>query len=392
MWVAKTHIGGSLMKTTVKKINIPNYRRLIVTSDIHGHYRYLKRLLEKVDLSEKDILFIIGDIIEKGPESLRTLRYIIKFCKEYSVYPLMGNVDAWQLVMLDDDSTENCERLFNYIVYMKKHWGSCFFTDMCDELNLCISTSLDILEAKQRIRENFRAEIEFLHSLPTIIETKNFIFVHGGLPTADIDSLIGTDAFPYLKNDAFMDKNLYFSKYVIVGHWPVTLYNDKIASSNPIINHKQKIISIDGGCGLKRDGQLNAFIIPDINSTDFIFESYDEFPVYAALTPQEASTNSINIRYTDNKIKILEKGDEFSYAEHSTTGYCLPILNSYIYSFDENATCDDYTDYRLPVNVGDKISIVKKTSKGYLAKKNGISGWYYGELKPFNIASSPLIF
>lgn len=220
---------------------------------------------------------------------------------------------------------------------MKEHWNGCFFTDMCNELNIRIKYLSDIPEAKQKIRENFHVELEFLRSLPTIIETQNFIFVHGGLTTADIDSLVGADAFPVLKNNAFIEKKLYFPKYVIVGHWPVTLYGEKIACSNPIINRSQKIISIDGGCGLKRDGQLNAFIIPDINSTDFSFESYDDLPVNIAITPQEASLNSVNIRYTDNKIKILEKGDE--------------------------------------------LSIIKKTSRGYLVKKNGISGWYRGKLK-----------
>ena len=369
------------MKTTVKKVHIPRDRRIIVTSDVHGHCKHLERLLEQVNFSGKDVLFIIGDIIEKGPESLKTLRYVIELCKEYSVYPLMGNVDAWRLVMFDDDSAGNCDRLLKYIVHMKKHWGACFFTDMCDELNISINASADVMEAKQRICESFKAEFEFLRSLPTIIETQNFIFVHGGLPAAEVDSLIGTDAFSCLKNDAFMDKDLSFPKYIIVGHWPVTLYNGKIASSNPIINRRQKIISIDGGCGLKRDGQLNAFIIPDIDSTDFAFASYDEFPVEIALTSQEASANSINIRYTDNKIKILKKGEEFSYVQHCTTGYCLPILNSYIFGVNENAACDDYTDYRLPVNAGDKLSIINKTSKGYLVKKEGISGWYYGKLK-----------
>jgi hypothetical protein len=33
---------------------------------------------------------------------------------------------------------------------------------------------------------------------------------------------------------------------------------------------------------------------------------------YINMTSQEKSANSINIRYTDNKIKILDKGGEFS--------------------------------------------------------------------------------
>lgn len=46
--------------------------------------------------------------------------------------------------------------------------------------------------------------------------------------------------------------------------------------------------------------------------------------------------------------------------------------------FCENAECDDYTNYRMPVSIGDKLSIIKKTSRGYLVKKDGISGWYDG--------------
>lgn len=369
------------MKTTVNKINIPSDRRIIVTSDVHGHYKHLKSLLEKVNFSEEDILFIIGDIIEKGPESLKTLRYVMDICKKYMVYTLIGNVDAWRLTMFEDGDAESNEELLDYIIFMKERWGGCFFSDMCDELNFCISAPSDIPEAKQRIRKSFNEEFEFLRSLPIIIETQNFIFVHGGLPTDDIDSLVGDDAFNVLKIDAFIKKNLYFPKYVIVGHWPVTLYGDKIACSNPIVNHNQKIISIDGGCGLKRDGQLNALIIPDINSADFTFSSYDDFPIDIAMTSQEESTNSVNIRYTDNKIKILEKGDEFSYAQHISTGYCFYILNSYVHSYSEHSACDDYTDYCLPVKVGDELSVIQKTSRGYLIKKDGISGWYRGKLK-----------
>jgi len=372
---------GRHMKTIVKKINIPSGKRIIVTSDVHGHYNHLKSLLEKVNFSDEDVLFIVGDIIEKGPESLRTLRYVMELCDKYTVYPLMGNVDAWRLAMLDDEDAESSEELLDYMVFMKKHWGGCFFEDMCNELNICTDSPSDMPGAKRKIRESFNDELEFLRSLPTVIETQNFIFVHGGLPTADVDSLDGGDAFDVLKNDAFMDKNIYFHKYVVVGHWPVTLYGGSIACSNPIVNRSQKIISIDGGCGLRRDGQLNAFIIPDIDSVDFNHVSYDDFPVDIAVTPQEASENPINIRYIDNKIKILEKGDEFSYVRHITTGHCFFMLNNYIYGPDEDASCDGYTDYYLPVNAGDKLSVIQKTSRGYMVKKNGVSGWYIGMLK-----------
>lgn len=368
------------MQTIIKKLNLPPNRRIIVTSDIHGHYEYLKNLLEKVSFTERDILFIVGDILERGPQSLKTLRYIMDLCKGYTVYPLMGNVDAAVLLMLE----ENNENLFEFIEAMKNHWGSSLFTDMANELNIPIHSPSDMPNLKEKINEQFQEELDFLRNLATIIETQNFIFVHGGLPSEDIASFEGTNAIAYLKNDAFMEKGLVFHKYVVVGHWPVTLYNEKIASSNPIINKQQKIISIDGGCGLKRDGQLNALLIPHVDSSDIGFESYDSFPVAYAKTPQEKSLDPINIRYTDNKITILEKGEEFSLAEHQSSGRRLWIHNDYIDCFDENTSCDDYTDYKLPVSIDDKLSIIRKTSKGYLVKKDGISGWYEGVLDDGN--------
>jgi hypothetical protein len=366
------------MQTIVRKIDIPKNKRMIAISDIHGHYYHLKNILRKVRFTQNDILFIVGDIIEKGPMSLKTLRYVMQLCKDYTVYPLIGNVDYARLLMFDDSSTANCDKIYEYINFMKKYWVGCFFLDMCKELNFNINSPNDIPNSKEQVSLKFKAELNFLRSLPTIIETQNYIFVHGGIPSDDIDSLAGTAAFQHLKNDAFLEKGYEFKKYVVVGHWPVTLYNNKISSSNPIINKKAKIISIDGGCGLKRDGQLNALIIPHIDSDDIDFKFYDDFPVAFAQTPQEKSLNSINIRYTDNKIKILEKGTEFSFAEHSSSGYRLWIHNDYIYSFCENSKCDDYTDYKIPVNIGDKLSIIMRTSQGYLVKKDGISGWYNG--------------
>ena len=45
------------------------------------------------------------------------------------------------------------------------------------------------------------------------------------------------------------------------------------------------------------------------------------------------------------------------------------------------AWVNDVTDYRLPLAAGDEISLVRKTSRGWQCKKDGISGWYLGEIE-----------
>ncbi len=65
-----------------------------------------------------------------------------------------------------------------------------------------------------------------------------------------------------MKNDDFLGQGHSFDKWVIVGHWPVTLYHPDIQSAAPILLPGRRIASIDGGCVLKLDGQLNALILP----------------------------------------------------------------------------------------------------------------------------------
>lgn len=376
------------METRIEKINIDENKRIIVISDIHGHYDHLTNLLSKARFSKDDILIILGDMIDKGPKSLETLRYIMDLCKTHIVYPIMGNVDAHRLQMIENDSNEGIDDLFHYLKFSTMQWGSCLFYEMCNELNLefdLTEVELYKFDDKKKLRDaiksGFSKELDFLRGLPTIIETQKYIFVHGGIPTDDIDSLIGTEAYNYMKIDAFMEKEYSFNKSVVVGHWPVTLYNESIASANPVINKEKKIISIDGGCGLKRDGQLNALIIPNMEADNVDFVAYDNLPKIIAKSSQNASEDSINIRYIDNLIAIIEKGEEFSLAEHISTRRRLLIHNDYIYKNGDKVVSDDYTDYLLQINAGDQLSIVTKTSKGYLVKKDGISGWYLGEIE-----------
>ena len=59
---------------------------------------------------------------------------------------------------------------------------------MLDKLHITVDEATDYALIMQKLRENYRDELEFIQNLPTIIETEKFIFVHGGIrgkiPTA----------------------------------------------------------------------------------------------------------------------------------------------------------------------------------------------------------------
>ncbi len=366
-----------MREITKRKITLPANKRILAVSDIHGHRAWLEKLLKKVRFTSDDVLFVVGDIVEKGPESLNTLRYIMALCENYTVYPSIGNVDSDRLKMLEEDW--DAGTVFDYILHMKRHWGGCFFTEMCAELELPLNTVQEVSAARAAVRSHFKRELDFLRALPTFIETQDFIFVHGGLPAADTNSLSGCSEQELLKNDAFMKKGLRFDKYVVVGHWPVMLYSDRIPQVNPIVSAENRIVSMDGGCGIKKEGQLNMLLINSSSPDEIRFESYDDLHTVCAKTAQEESETSVYIKWTDNKIEVLERQNGSALVLHRTSGRKLNIPDCFIYDIDGDAHCRDYTDYRLKVKKGDKLSLILQTPTGYYVKKDGVIGWYFGE-------------
>lgn len=359
----------------IQHLELPPGRRVLVISDIHGNLAFLKALLAQVGFCRTDILIILGDLLEKGVESLAALRYVMELSKDYEVHMVCGNCDnlAYNFVDQPSDIPEDF-----YISYLHGWGEKSVLRQMADEAGVPLRGEEDFPRLRERIKELFQLELEYLRGLPTILETEKFIFVHGGVFREEHMETLS--AWRCMKNDDFLGQGRSYRKWVVVGHWPVTLYRSKIPSAEPIILPERHIISIDGGCNLKWDGQLNALIIPPDGSEKFTWQSYDGFPVGRALDRQEGSTDSINIRWSENPVEVLEWGQEFCRCRHLASGRVLDILTEYLYQKDGVQRCEDSTDYQLPVEPGDRLSIVRATSRGYLAKKRGVTGWYTGHL------------
>lgn len=250
------------MKNPFRTLSLPAGRRLIAVSDIHGHLTLLRALLEKVHyIPGGDLLFLVGDLVEKGPENLAVLRYVQDLCAHGFVYPTMGNVDAFTLSMLDDDSEGNEARFYEYCELRRRFSGSSLFTEALAELGLPLDGPGDAPAAKRALRTHLAVEAAFLRGLPALIETEKYIFVHGGLPTPDVSRITAADLPGLLKFDAFLENAPRFDKTVFVGHWPVVLYDGAVCCANPIFDRERHIVSLDGGCGVKHGAQLNAVLV-----------------------------------------------------------------------------------------------------------------------------------
>ena len=61
-----------------------------VVSDIHGNYQKFKELLELIRFSEKDVMYVLGDIVDYGDEPIELL---CDLSMRYNVLPILGEHD-----------------------------------------------------------------------------------------------------------------------------------------------------------------------------------------------------------------------------------------------------------------------------------------------------------
>ena len=78
--------------------------RVMAVGDVHGQYEKLKKLMRRIKFDPaQDILVFLGDLIDRGPESLQCFDYAMRLQKQHpeSVIYLMGNHEREMLDYFD---------------------------------------------------------------------------------------------------------------------------------------------------------------------------------------------------------------------------------------------------------------------------------------------------
>lgn len=68
-----------------------------VISDIHGEYEKYIDILNQIEFSDEDVLYILGDIVDRGGSPVKILLDIME---RPNVFPIMGNHDLMALDIL----------------------------------------------------------------------------------------------------------------------------------------------------------------------------------------------------------------------------------------------------------------------------------------------------
>ena len=72
---------------------------IYVVSDLHGSYEKFKRLLREIRFSDNDVMYVIGDIVDYGEESMDLL---CDLSMRYNVIPILGDHDYRAYTLLSE--------------------------------------------------------------------------------------------------------------------------------------------------------------------------------------------------------------------------------------------------------------------------------------------------
>lgn len=217
-----------------------------VISDVHGCFALFRRMLERIRFSDSDTLYLLGDVVDRGPDGISVLQDVMR---RDNVVMLLGNhEDMFRRVIQHRENKppilERATARRIFVNWTERNGGLVTW-----EAYLALPT-----EQQKEIRD-------YLQRLPLFRDLtangRRFLLVHAGVgdypPSKQPEDC---DPMDLIWTRMDYSKAYYEDRYLVTGHTPTVLidpdYKGKIFRGN---NH----IEVD--CGAVFFGTLGCFCL-----------------------------------------------------------------------------------------------------------------------------------
>ena len=190
---------------------------IYVTSDLHGYsFERFRALLDKAGFCEDDFLFILGDVIDRGEDSVEILKWLLV---QPNVELILGNHEMMLLscsFLFDEITEASLDSLDSYKLKLLRNWK--------------INGAEPTMRALSKESPETRADIlEYLRDAP-LYDTvsaggKDFLLVHGGLGGYRPDKKLSEyDAHDLVWTRPTFDDRYSEDFLTILGHTPTRCF------------------------------------------------------------------------------------------------------------------------------------------------------------------------
>jgi len=208
---------------------------IYVTSDLHGYsLESVKSLLAKASFSGKDRLYVLGDVIDRGDDGIKTLKWLMA---QPNAKLILGNHEDMMLNchFLFDDGVPFSLKNMNKLSKWTSNGGRVTFSELIKMNN---SEALNIMK--------------YLEKAP-LYETvcannKKFLLTHSGIGGFKKEKKLSEySAEDFLWNRPEINQSYFDDVITVLGHTPTLFYGERFKGKTIIT---ESWINIDTGAAL----------------------------------------------------------------------------------------------------------------------------------------------
>lgn len=230
--------------------------------DVHGYADTLLALLDSLNLSSRDRVVLLGDLVDRGPRSCE----VIRIAREQpQIFSVLGNHEEMMLNSFDVDNIETMTaQQTNWFYVGGRATNQSYIDEFANSQG-----DIDDFDLRMRVGK----DLAWLDSLPHHIVLDDFRLVHAGYSPWDGDlDLQSTDTLMWIRGEFHNSITPVDEKRTVVfGHSTVLGFGLKQTeiwkSEAELKNSRPAAIGIDSCCYGGKDPQLTAF---NLQTGDFV--------------------------------------------------------------------------------------------------------------------------
>lgn len=193
---------------------------IYVTSDIHGYpFEKFRKMLESVNFSADDFLYVLGDVIDRGDDGIKILRWLML---QPNAQLVLGNHEAMMLAsrfIFDEITEKSIEDLTGSKLDAYSNWIANGGQKTVDALKIMRGSELEYI-------------FEYLEEAPLIetvsVNGRDFILTHSGLGNFRKDKKLNE----YTPHELLWNRPDINTKYfdgvtAVFGHTPTVCYGEE---------------------------------------------------------------------------------------------------------------------------------------------------------------------